>query len=136
MRGNRDRVGSIDLRHLVDHDHVAEEIEACSAQLLRPWNPEESQLSHLLDVRPRKLCLRVELRRDRCYLAARELAHHVAYGEVLLGKVKGVVHRSKSGATCSPPPENSRGTTKSVRSYRCADTFARPGGDLRLCERK
>ena len=92
MRGDRNGVGSIDLGHLVDHDHVAQEIEPRAAQVLRPRHSEEAELSHLLDVRPRELSLRVEVRRYWRYLAARELAHHVAYCEVLLGEVKGIVH--------------------------------------------
>src|SRR5207253_8364339 len=65
---DRDRMRGIDLRHLVDHDHVAEKIEPGTAELFRPGNTEQAQLSHFLDVRPWKLCFRVELRGNRRYL--------------------------------------------------------------------
>ena len=83
---------SVDLGHLVDHDHVAENIESSAAELFRPGNAEQAELAHFLDVRPGKLCFRIELRGDRRYFTTSELADHVANREVLLREVERIVH--------------------------------------------
>jgi len=92
VRGDRDGVRGVHLRHLVDDDHVAEQVEPGTADLFRPRNAEQPQLSHPLDGRPGKFSFRVALGSDGRNFIAREFAHHVADGDVLLGKVERVFH--------------------------------------------
>src|ERR1700720_2133229 len=113
-------MGRIDFCYLVDHDHVAEKIEAGSAQLLRPRNAEQSQLAHLLDIRPRELRFRIELRRDWRYFTARKLADHVADREMLFREIERIFHQP--APTDSPPRRSSRDRGRREHNYRCADT--------------
>ena len=83
---------SVYLRHLVDHDDIAQNVETGATKLFGPWDAEQTELAHLPDAFPGKLRLRVELGGHWTYFAVRELADHVADREVLLGEVERVVH--------------------------------------------
>ena len=81
-------MGRVDLRHLVDRDHVRDVVQPRTTVLLGPWHAEEAQLSHLLDVLPGELGALVVLGGDRGDLLAGERADHLAHRQVLLAEVQ------------------------------------------------
>ena len=84
----------VDLCHLVDHDHVADQVEPSATELLGPRDPEETELAHLPNVVPGERRVGVVLRGDRRDFVAGELAHHLAGREMLFGEIECVVHKS------------------------------------------
>jgi hypothetical protein len=96
VRRDGDGVRRVDLRHFVDGDHVRDVVETRTAQLLGPRYAEQSELTHLLDVLPRKLGALVQLRCDGRDFLAREGPHHLAHREVLLGEIESIVHERRS----------------------------------------
>ena len=85
----------VDLRELLDHNHVAERIEPSAAKVLGPRHPEQPELGHLLHVLPRELALRVPVGGGGGHFVAGELANHFARREVLVGEIERVVHRGR-----------------------------------------
>src|SRR5205809_3832509 len=94
-------MGGVDLGQLVDHDHVADEIEPGAAQLFGPRYAEQSQIRHLADVFPWEGGIGVVLRGHRSHFVAREGAHHLARGEMLFSEVKRIVHDRPQAASVS-----------------------------------
>ena len=92
MGAHRDGVARVHLGELVDHRDVREIVHPRAAQLLGPRDPEEAQLRHALHVVPRKAALQVVGARTGLHDVLREVAHHVADLEVLVGEVQCVVH--------------------------------------------
>ncbi len=87
-----DRMARIDLRELVNHDDVGEVIHPRAAEGLGPRNAEQAELGHLLHVIPREPALEIARPGRRFNNGPREIAHHVADLQVLVGKVERIVH--------------------------------------------
>src|SRR5205814_5722689 len=85
-------VTGVDLRELVDDEDVGEIVHAGAAQILRPGNTEQSQVGHAPHVVPRERAVAVVLRGARLHDLLREVAHHVADLEMVVGEVERVVH--------------------------------------------
>jgi len=85
-------VARVDLRELVDHDDVGEVVHPGAAQILRPGDPEQAEVGHLLDVVPGEAALEVVATGAGLHDLLREVAHHVADLEVVLAEVEGVFH--------------------------------------------
>src|SRR5688572_10284504 len=77
---------------LVDHDHVADQVEAGPSEVLGPRNAEQPQLSHLPDTVPGKGGLFIVLGGNRRDLVASELPYHLAHLMMLFAEVERVVH--------------------------------------------
>src|SRR5205807_1816381 len=92
VRGDGDGVRRVHLRHLVDGDDVAREIEARAAKLLGPRDAEQAELSHAAHVLPRELRRLVVRGGDGRDLALREATNELTHGVVLVAEVQAVVH--------------------------------------------
>ena len=93
---DRQAVRGIDLGQLMDHDHVAREVEPRAPELLGPRNAQEAELRHLGDVRPREFGDGVEVCGHGRDLVTGERPHHVTHLQVLLVEVLRVVHVPRS----------------------------------------
>ena len=104
MRADRDGVRGADFRELFDRDHEADRIEAGAADIFGPRDPEKSELSHGLDVRPGERGVLIVMRGDRGNLLSRKAADHVTHGEMLLVEIKTIVHGRRRGQSgrCRP----------------------------------
>src|SRR5216683_6699254 len=87
---------------LMDHHDVGEVVHAGPAQLLRPGNTEQAEVGHLSHVVPGELAGEVVTAGARLHDLLREVAHHVAHLEVMIGEVEGVVHGRNIAASGKP----------------------------------
>src|SRR5690606_34613599 len=73
MRADRDRIARVDTGELLDHDQIAQIVEALAAVLRGYVHAEEAELGHLPDALPGKLTFFVELTGDGTDLGFGEL---------------------------------------------------------------
>src|SRR5439155_23533909 len=94
-----DRMARAYRRELVPHEDVGQIVHAGPPQLLRPGDPEQAQVGHPPHVVPGELAGKVVAAGARFDDLLREVAHHVAHLEVVIGEVEGVVHAGKYSYT-------------------------------------
>ena len=109
--GEVPRLACVYLGHLMDGDVVGKLGHPGTAQLFAPGHAEQAQLTHCLDVFPRKGGGAIELGRHGGDVGPGEVANHLANLMMLLGEIERVVHGAREPQTgvCSPAESNSEG---------------------------
>src|SRR2546423_10879743 len=92
MCADGDGVARIDLGELVDDHDVRQVIHPRSAELVRPRDPEQAEVRHLLDIVPGKAALEVVLAGGGLHDVAGEVSDHLAPPGVLVGEVEALLH--------------------------------------------
>ncbi len=92
MGTDRDRVTGVDLGELVDDRDVRQVVHSGAPQLLRPRNPEQPQLGHLLDIVPGEAAVEIVLAGGGLYDVLGEIADHLADLEMMVAEVERIMH--------------------------------------------
>ena len=92
MCADGDGMARIDLGELVDDHDVRQVVHPRSAELLRPRDPEQAEVRHLLDIVPGKAALEVVLAGGGLHDVAGEVSDHLPHLEMLVGEVEALVH--------------------------------------------